>query len=74
MSQSINLQCAVRTAKAALENLVKLAEDESERVYLSLELDSHVGNSLEIWDGCRDAGLVINPYPGRDWQSSSDDC
>lgn len=60
---SVQLDCAVRTAEAALNNLIQIARDESVAVDLDLKytINEDLGQSL-----------IIDRFDN--WQSSSYDC
>lgn len=64
---SRELDCAVRTAKAALENLFQVASDEREMVHIYFDDRSGVdlGEAIQV-DG---NSMIING-----WQSSSYQC
>lgn len=64
---SRELDCAVRTAKAALENLFQVASDEREMVHIYFDDRSglDLGEAIQI-DG---NSMIING-----WQSSSYQC
>lgn len=64
---SRELDCAVRTAKAALENLFQVASDEREMVHIYFDDRS----GLDLGEAIRVDGnsMIING-----WQSSSYQC
>lgn len=64
---SRELDCAVRTAKAALENLFQVASDEREMVHIYFDDRSglDLGEAVQV-DG---NSMIING-----WQSSSYQC
>ncbi|WWP52217.1 hypothetical protein [Enterobacter phage ZX14] len=64
---SRELDCAVRTAKAALENLFQVASDEREMVHIYFDDRSglDLGEAIQV-DG---NSMIING-----WQSSSYSC
>jgi hypothetical protein len=64
---SRELDCAVRTAKAALENLFQIAADEREMVHIYFDDRSglDLGEAIQV-DG---NSMIING-----WQSSSYQC
>ena len=64
---SRELDCAVRTAKAALENLFQVASDEREMVHIYFDDRSGLGlgEAIQV-DG---NSMIING-----WQSSSYQC
>ncbi|QEA10612.1 hypothetical protein PP422_gp133 [Enterobacter phage vB_EhoM-IME523] len=64
---SRELDCAVRTAKAALENLFQVASDEREMVHIYFDDRSglDLGEAIQV-DG---NSMIING-----WQSSSYQC
>lgn len=64
---SRELDCAVRTAKAALENLFQVASDEREMVHIYFDDRSglDLGEAIQVDDN----SMIING-----WQSSSYQC
>lgn len=64
---SRELDCAIRTAAAAIENVIQICKEEREEADIYIEGENHLDRHITIYNGC----ITIS---GTSWVSSSYEC
>lgn len=64
---SRELDCAIRTAKAAIENVIQICKEEREEADIYIDGVRDLDRHIELYNGC----ITIS---GTSWVSSSSEC